>query len=260
LATARSEEALRCYRSHGLDLAETRTLMDLAAGAWDQGNYFQVVERYQACLARTGERSDMPMVVTALTGIASEAIAWTQPRTALLLYAAADTLRTRMGLALAISSDATAIERDFGALRMALGAVSYAACWAEGSALPLSDVLALAAGVMPETSQSTGQPRVSRSPLTRRELEILRDLAAGQTDREIAEALIIGQRTVSWHVSSILHKLEAATRLKAVANAHAAGLIQAHVLLVYRSQTRKPTTCRGIRQAIFPGSSEDCLI
>jgi DNA-binding CsgD family transcriptional regulator len=225
LATARSEEALRYYAGHGLDLAETRALMDLAAVAWDQGDHHQVVERYQACLVRTGERGDMRLVVTALSGIASTATTWAQSRTALRLYAAADALRNRMGLSLAISSDAITTEHDLGVLREALGDEVFASVWAEGSALPLGEVLALAASVTPEEAAATDRPSPSVSPLTRRELEILRYVAAGQSDREIADALFIGQRTVSWHVSSILDKLDATTRLKAVATARAAGLV-----------------------------------
>jgi DNA-binding NarL/FixJ family response regulator len=51
--------------------------------------------------------------------------------------------------------------------------------------------------------------------LTAREAEVLRLLADGLTDREIAAALTISPRTVETHVSSILHKLSARNRAEA---------------------------------------------
>jgi ATP/maltotriose-dependent transcriptional regulator MalT len=53
--------------------------------------------------------------------------------------------------------------------------------------------------------------------LTRRELEVLRLIAAGRTNREIAVRLFVGQKTVATHVSNILGKLGAANRVEAVA-------------------------------------------
>ena len=51
--------------------------------------------------------------------------------------------------------------------------------------------------------------------LTRREMEVLRYLAEGRTDREIAQALTISPRTVETHVGTILHKLGAKSRAEA---------------------------------------------
>lgn len=62
-------------------------------------------------------------------------------------------------------------------------------------------------------------------PLTERELEVLRLLVTGITNREIARALIIGEETVKTHVARILHKLDAPTRAGAGARARALGLL-----------------------------------
>jgi DNA-binding NarL/FixJ family response regulator len=56
--------------------------------------------------------------------------------------------------------------------------------------------------------------------LTARELEVLRLVAAGQSNREIAAALVISPKTASVHVSNILAKLGAATRTEAAVKAH----------------------------------------
>ena len=61
--------------------------------------------------------------------------------------------------------------------------------------------------------------------LTERELEILRLMASGIGNREIAEALVLREGTVKNHVSSIFSKLGVADRTKAVLRAIAAGLV-----------------------------------
>ncbi len=63
--------------------------------------------------------------------------------------------------------------------------------------------------------------------LTGRELEVLRLLVAGRSNREIAAALFIAPKTASVHVSNILAKLNAASRGEAAAIAAAAGLAPA---------------------------------
>ena len=60
--------------------------------------------------------------------------------------------------------------------------------------------------------------------LTSRELEVLRSLAAGRSNREIGAELFISGKTVSVHVSSILAKLGAASRTEAAAIAHDNGI------------------------------------
>ena len=52
--------------------------------------------------------------------------------------------------------------------------------------------------------------------LTRRELDVLRLLADGKTNKAIAEALVISDGTVKFHVNSILRKLRVANRAEAV--------------------------------------------
>ncbi len=61
--------------------------------------------------------------------------------------------------------------------------------------------------------------------LTAREMEVLRLLSDGQTNKEIARALFITERTVKFHVSSILGKLGAGNRTEAVRIAAQHGLV-----------------------------------
>jgi DNA-binding NarL/FixJ family response regulator len=60
--------------------------------------------------------------------------------------------------------------------------------------------------------------------LTARELDVLRLVAAGRTNPQIAEALFISRKTAGHHVSSILTKLGVATRVEAAGVAHQLGL------------------------------------
>ena len=60
------------------------------------------------------------------------------------------------------------------------------------------------------------QLTVADEPLTDREIEILKLIGRGMINREIADALYIGVRTVGNHVSNIMGKLQVANRTQAV--------------------------------------------
>ncbi len=64
--------------------------------------------------------------------------------------------------------------------------------------------------------------------LTERELEVLRLLAQGMPNKEIATHLVISERTAKFHVSSIMGKLGATNRTEAVSLAAQRGLITLH--------------------------------
>ncbi len=66
--------------------------------------------------------------------------------------------------------------------------------------------------------------------LTPREVEVLGHLAAGHTDREIAEALYISRKTASVHVSNLLRKLDVASRVEAGRIGQSHGLVVAEAI------------------------------
>lgn len=67
--------------------------------------------------------------------------------------------------------------------------------------------------------------QLASSQLTRRELEVLRRLVAGETNREIAADLTVSVRTVDMHVRNILSKLDCRTRTDAARRAGELGLL-----------------------------------
>lgn len=63
-------------------------------------------------------------------------------------------------------------------------------------------------------------------PLTPREEEVLQLLAQGKTNKEIASELVVTERTVKFHVSSILRKMDRGNRTEAVRLAVELGLVK----------------------------------
>jgi DNA-binding NarL/FixJ family response regulator len=68
--------------------------------------------------------------------------------------------------------------------------------------------------------------RANPANLTARELEVLRLLVEGRSNREIAEQLFISNKTASVHVTNLLAKLGVHSRLEAAAMARRLGLEQ----------------------------------
>ena len=64
------------------------------------------------------------------------------------------------------------------------------------------------------------------NPLSTRELEVLRLLAAGDSNSDIARRLVISENTVLHHVSSILRKTGSRNRAQAISHGFRTGLIE----------------------------------
>ena len=73
-------------------------------------------------------------------------------------------------------------------------------------------------------SKSPNHPGPSVDPLTEREVEVLKLVAKGESNQEIAQQLFIGEGTVRTHVSNILGKLHLASRTQATLYALKEGL------------------------------------
>jgi len=87
-----------------------------------------------------------------------------------------------------------------------------------GRELPAGAVV-IGAGAVPDTTlakQADEKPRLQAPRLTTRELEVLKLVAQGMSNRDVAEALFIAENTVKNHVRNILEKLQLHSRMEAV--------------------------------------------
>jgi len=72
-------------------------------------------------------------------------------------------------------------------------------------------------------SQTDGNPE--KSPLSEREAEVLKLVAAGKSNRDIASDLSVSENTIKFHIKNILQKLSVANRIEAVSYAIQHGII-----------------------------------
>jgi DNA-binding CsgD family transcriptional regulator len=115
------------------------------------------------------------------------------------------------------------------AARTALGPERFTVFHDAGGRMTLSDLLAEADAIVTLAEEAAREPRRGdgiASVLTQRERDVLKLVAGGKTDREIAEILFISRRTVNGHVANILSHLNVHSRHDAVARAHDLGLIR----------------------------------
>jgi ATP/maltotriose-dependent transcriptional regulator MalT len=102
------------------------------------------------------------------------------------------------------------------------------------AARPLRDEISSLAGrarisIAAETDSKSSGEAAALPGLTGRELEVLRLVAAGRNNRDIAAELFISAKTASVHVSNVLAKLGVHARVEAAAIAHQAGLTHSRV-------------------------------
>jgi DNA-binding CsgD family transcriptional regulator len=151
-------------------------------------------------------------------------------RAARLLGAAA-ALADATGMVILEPGDRQQVERDVAAARERLGQGGFAAAWEAGRGLPLAAAIAEAraddAPAPTPVPAPTTRSQATAHGLTARELDVLRLLVDGKTDREIAAALFIGLRTAQGHVANILAKLGVGSRTAAATAALAGGIVTA---------------------------------
>jgi DNA-binding NarL/FixJ family response regulator len=114
-----------------------------------------------------------------------------------------------------LALDGVEQERALTTLRSQLPKSEFSAAWAEGRALTLDQAVALALQPFAPTPQADAQTLetpADASGLTARERDVLRLLAEGLSNQQIAERLVVSAFTVRAHLRAIYGKLGVTTR------------------------------------------------
>jgi non-specific serine/threonine protein kinase len=202
--------------------------------AAQEQDYQRAIPNLEQALQYYDQLGDRGGYAEALEGIGQVAIGMGDFARAASLLAAADGLRE------AVNHPIAPIDREpyntmIGILRNELGD-AFDSIWNTDSALGFEDVKTLSNEILNDDPAPTApSPRLARQAeintlikelgISEREIEVLSLVAAGKTDKDIAEELFIGVRTVQSHVANLLTKLEVNARSAAVARALRAGII-----------------------------------
>ncbi len=225
-AAALCEEALAVLRAGGIKLGMGYALLNLGDCLLRLGDAARALPLVQESLSVALELDNREGVYFALEGLVPVALAIGQPRQAARLLGAADGLRAAHGAPPTAVDLADRAERMLGPLASALGERDLSAAVAAGRIAPWEVVAADALALVPSGANRQMRPaRPLVEPLTRREEEVLRLLADGRSDKEIAEALWISRRTASKHVANIFGKLAVSSRSAAAVTALRDGLV-----------------------------------
>jgi DNA-binding CsgD family transcriptional regulator/tetratricopeptide (TPR) repeat protein len=125
-------------------------------------------------------------------------------RRAAYLFGAGASLRARIG-ATTTFDDEDLYFASLAAARAALGNDAFDAAWDAGGAMTLEEAIAYA--LTDAGRPAIGEQASSAMLLTPRELDVLRLIVAGQSNREIADALFLSVRTVERHIGNVHSKL-----------------------------------------------------
>ncbi len=203
------EESLAEFRELGDRWWALRGMCALGHVAARRGAHAAARLRFEQGLETARELGDPMLEAACVEGLAGAH----GPALAAQLLGAAETLRERAGAAWPAFVNADS-ERSADRVRRALGDERFAAEWAQGRAMGATEILGL------------GHPRPPGNPagLTVREAEVLRLVAGGLTDAQVAERLVLSVRTVHSHVRSIYRKLGVSSRTAATGYAFRQGL------------------------------------
>jgi len=217
LAEARSltEEGLALARSVGDRSSTALYLCNLARHATLMHEFERARQEFNAGLSEAWAIGDMRTILGALEDIALLCFAASQRRPAATLLGAAAAIRRGQGTILAPSR-----EQDIAQCMAALAkdpgpAAACEKAMAEGGAFSIAQAVAMAlAQTLPSSGHETGAPASAElARLTTRELDVLRLVAQGLSDRQIAQRLKISTATASKHVANLLGKTTQRNRL-----------------------------------------------
>lgn len=226
-ATEVCEEALAIYRDLDNSWGIARALHQLGYLAYKRHEHVRAARLSSESLELFWRGGNLTEAASPIEDLADVAGATGHAAAAARLYGAAEEVRERLGVPM-WPSYRDEYEREVAIARQALDEDRFQTELQAGRTLPIADVVAEAralAADLEETERASAAasevdvPVISHG-LTSRELDVLRLLTAGQSNRAIAEALFISVTTVKGHVGSIMDKLELHSRTAVAAWAH----------------------------------------
>jgi non-specific serine/threonine protein kinase len=210
------EEALAISREIGDKLIGSVSLHNLAWTSRLQGNYERAAGLYVEGLGVAVELGDKADVAYCLEGLASMIAEREEPARAARLFGASEALLEAIGAPLHVQAQDRALyERTVESLRCRLGEEAFGVAWAEGRAMTLEQVVEYALGTLASSERPASPTNAYPAGLSAREVEVLRLVAQGMTNAQIATELYISPRTVNAHLGSVYHKIGSSTRAEA---------------------------------------------
>jgi predicted ATPase/class 3 adenylate cyclase/DNA-binding CsgD family transcriptional regulator len=221
VVTARqfSEECVRLNRELGDPNRIAFALSILGEVEASQGNYSTARSLYEESLAIASKACDKEYISFYQEELAGVVAAQGEPVWAVRLWGAAEVLREAIGAPRA-PFDRVSYERSVAGARALLGEQAFAAGWAQGRTMTPEQALAAQGPVtlsqpVPTAPSSTPPAKPAATypdGLTAREVEVLRLVAQGLTDPQVAEQLVISPHTVNSHLKAIYGKLGVSSR------------------------------------------------
>ena len=201
------------------------SLCNVAQVQLARGCQVEAAARYDESLTFAEAKRSRFMIANSLVGFAAVAIATGQPVVAARLLGVVQ--RTCEASSHPVLPHHFQQRRTLAGTRAALADTTFMMAWEAGRALPLDAAIArardVASAFRDEAGIGTASAQMSYD-LTLREVEVLRLLASGCSNADIARTLFISRRTATTHVSHIYAKLGVTSRAEAIALAHHHGL------------------------------------
>lgn len=216
-------DALAAARALGNRRFTSRALFGLGLGALRRGDHRAAQGLLEEGAAIASEFGDRWFLVQCLPALAAALSFQEQPAAAAVLLGAVDALREATGAGVSpwIADES---DRIVGATRARLGEEAFADAWSRGRGMTSEEALAAVHRAAPQAPEPGLQPAHGTAGLSGREAEVLRLVARGLTDAEVAGELVVSRRTVHAHLRSIYGKLDVRTRAAATRYALEHGL------------------------------------